>query len=144
MRFSKLRGCSINKMYGEPVATHAKPSGEVVPVDDTCRGRRSVYQLVRRSLPQSFLNAFDAPVMEINCTRRVTSTSATQALALMNSEFITAQAGHFAKRVLRESPGSDENRVRYAFRIALARTPAGSELDSLLTFPRSRPGSIWT
>jgi hypothetical protein len=128
------------KMFGEPVETHTKPSGEVVPVDDTCGGRRSVYQLVRRSLPQSFLNAFDAPVMEINCTRRVTSTSATQALALMNSEFITAQAGHFAKRVLKESPGSDENRVRYAFRIALARTPAGSEMDRLLTFLEKQAG----
>jgi hypothetical protein len=58
----------------------------------------------------------------------------------MNSEFITAQAGHFARRVLRESPGSDENRVRYAFRLALARTPTGSELDRLLTFLQKQAG----
>ena len=94
---------------------------------------------MRRSAPQSFLQVFDAPVMEVNCTRRTTSTTASQALALMNSEFIGAQAEHFAHRVLREAPpaaGSpiDSSTVEYAFRLALARKPTPSERDMLLTF----------
>ena len=74
------------KMYGEPVGTESKPSGEIAPIGDASGGRRSVYQLVRRSRPQSFLDLFDFPGMEINCMYRQTSTSAPQALALMNSD----------------------------------------------------------
>ena len=129
------------KMYGEPVAARTKPSGEVVPADESCSGRRSIYQIVRRSQPQSFLNAFDAPVMETNCTRRTVSTTATQALALMNSEFISEQAGHFAERVLKELPPSepaDPKTIGYAFRTALARPPAQSEMQQLLAFVRNQ------
>jgi hypothetical protein len=126
------------QMFGEPVRTVTKPSGEVVPEKELEQpGRRSVYQLVRRNTPQSLLNVFDAPVMEINCARRASTTSATQALALMNGEFVTAQAGHFAKRIL-EGPGDDNGRIRQAFRIALARDPSAAELDKLLTFARKQ------
>jgi hypothetical protein len=128
-------------MYGEPVPARTRPSGEIVPADESCGGRRSIYQMVRRSQPQSFLNAFDAPVMETNCTRRTVSTTATQALALMNSEFINVQAAHFAERVLKELPPSalaDPKTIEYAFRVALARPPAQSEMQHLLAFVRSQ------
>ena len=45
---------------------------------------------------------------------------------LMNSEFIAAQSGHFARRILREAPpdgGREAATVEYAFRVALARRP---------------------
>lgn len=126
------------KMFGEPVGVVTKPTGEVAPEKELeAPGRRTVYQLVRRSKPQSLLNAFDAPVMEINCARRVTTTSATQALALMNGEFVTTQAEHFARRLL-QRPAEDNSRIREAFRIALARDPSPGELDRLLTFVRAQ------
>lgn len=125
-------------MFGEPVRTTTKPSGEVVPDHELAPGRRTIYQLVRRNTPQSLLNAFDAPVMEVNCSRRVTTTSATQALALMNSEFITAQAEHFARRVLDGTEDSDRARIERAFRMALARAPSAKELDRLLTFVQTQ------
>ena len=128
-------------LFGEPVKTETRPTGEVVPANDTEAGRRSVYQIVRRSAPQSFLNVFDAPVMEVNCTGRNTSTTASQSLALMNSEFIRSQAEHFAQRVLAEKPPvgmsaspADRETVEYAFRLALARAPSAREMDMLLTF----------
>ncbi len=125
-------------MFGEPVKTVTKPSGEVVPEKELEQpGRRTVYQLVRRSAPQSLLNAFDAPVMEINCARRVTTTSATQALAMMNSDFMGAQAEHFARRLLKQ-PGEDRARVEQAFRIAFSRPPTATEADRLLTFLRTQ------
>jgi len=93
---------------------------------------------VRRSAPQNFLNAFDAPVMEINCVRRVRSTSATQALALLNGDFVSAQAEHFAKRVLEKAPpdadGAYTAKVRYAFRLAFGRNPDPDELDTSASF----------
>jgi hypothetical protein len=125
-------------MYGEPVLTETKKSGEVSSSEELKNGRRSIYQIVRRSAPQNFLNTFDAPVMEINCIRRGRSTSATQALALMNGDFVTAQAEHFAKRVLAKVPAEADgvytSQVRYAFRLALGREPTADELDMSASF----------
>ncbi|HWB13247.1 MAG TPA: PSD1 and planctomycete cytochrome C domain-containing protein [Pirellulales bacterium] len=76
--------------------------GQVVVKDEL--PRRSVYLEVRRSKPVSFLSTFDAPVMTLNCERRVPSTGAPQSLMLMNSEFVLKQAHLFAERVRSETP----------------------------------------
>ena len=89
-------------LYGEPVGEEARSTGEIVPIGEEKGGRRSLYLQVRRSRPVTFLNTFDAPVIEINCTRRVVSTTATQALALLNSNFVDTQARHFAERIVKE------------------------------------------
>jgi hypothetical protein len=133
-----VAGTLDNTMYGEPVSTETKKSGEVSPAGESKTGRRSIYQIVRRSAPQNFLNAFDAPVMEINCMRRTRSISATQALALLNGDFVTAQAEHFAKRVLEKAPLEAERtyttQARYAFRLAFGREPTMDEVDVSASF----------
>jgi hypothetical protein len=129
------------KLYGEPVPSKTLPSGEVVPENDTKEGRRSIYLTVRRSAPQTTLNVLGAPVMELNCTRRTTYNSASQALMLMNSEFIAAQSEHFARRILREAPphdGNEKRAVEHAFRLALSRPPTSGELDRALSFVRKQ------
>ncbi|MFO0946286.1 MAG: PSD1 and planctomycete cytochrome C domain-containing protein [Planctomycetota bacterium] len=94
-------------MYGPSVPIQADAVGQYVV--DPKANRRSVYIQVRRSQPLAFLTAFDAPVMETNCDRRAVSTVAPQALMLMNSDFVVAQAGHFAGR-LRKEEGADVSR----------------------------------
>jgi hypothetical protein len=133
------------KMYGEPVQEETKPSGEVVPVGEDKGGRRSIYLLVRRSMPVNFLNAFDTPVMETNCTRRTVSTTAVQSLALMNSSFVSSQALHFAHRVLTERPPEggeaqpvDADTVSLAYRLAFSRPPTPSERGLALDFLRGQ------
>lgn len=138
-------GTLETRLFGKPITTTTKPTGEVSSESEMASGRRSIYQIMRRSAPQSFLQVFDAPVMEVNCTRRTTSTTASQALALMNSEFIGAQAEHFAHRVLREAPPAaespvDSSTVEYAFRLTLARKPTPTERDMLLTFVQKQAG----
>jgi hypothetical protein len=59
---------------------------------------------VLRTKPVSLLAAFDAPVMTVNCDRRFPSTTAPQALLLMNSEFVLKEAGAAARRVRAETP----------------------------------------
>ena len=51
---------------------------------------------------------------------------------MMNSTFVQARAAGFAKR-LQSSP-DDRQRVNEAYRIALARTPTGAEIDEALTY----------
>jgi len=125
------------KMFGEPVPTKTKPTGEVVPVEQADGGRRSVYQMVRRSAPQSFLQVFDTPVMETNCTRRVNSTSALQSLAFMNSEFASRKAEQFAQRVLKEAPpesNSDLPAINRAVELAFGRAPRNTEVENMMAF----------
>jgi hypothetical protein len=124
-------------MYGEPVPIRTLPSGEFTAVDEPSGARRSIYQMVRRSQMQSFLGVFDAPTMDVNCVQRTRSTSALQALALMNGEFVSEQSRWFARRVLRKAPpnnGADTAAVNYAFRLAFARLPSQGERVNVLEF----------
>ena len=121
-------------MFGAPVKSETRPSGEIVPENDSAEGRRSIYLIVRRSAPQTLLNVLGAPVMEVNCTRRAAYNSASQALTLMNGEFIAAQAENFARRVLREGTPAGSSSIEHAFRLAFARNPSAREKDLLMTF----------
>lgn len=84
--------------YGPPVPVKEDKDGQAV-VDGTSQ-RRSLYIQQRRSQPISMLQAFDAPVMTINCEKRPSSTVATQSLMLMNSPFALTQSQALAQRVL--------------------------------------------
>ncbi|MGV3720277.1 MAG: DUF1553 domain-containing protein, partial [Actinomycetota bacterium] len=125
-------------MYGESVPTATLGTGEVVVAGEEGKGRRSLYVLVRRSQPVHLLDAFDAPIIETNCTRRSQSTTATQALALMNSTFVTAQGKHFADRVLAEKADGDGARIDAAYRLALSRSPSPVERARMLDFLRAQ------
>lgn len=142
-------GTLDTRLYGEPVALETRPTGEHVPAGEEGAGRRSIYLLVRRTQPVHLLNAFDAPVMETNCPRRVSSTTAVQALALMNGGFVSAQSRAFGRRVLQESGGTlGRPLVERAVLRALGRPPTPGEAAAALDFLRaqearyrSRPGA---
>lgn len=89
-------------LYGPPVPIEEDATGQVVASGGATR--RSVYLQVRRSKPVTFLTTFDAPVMEVNCERRISSTGSPQSLMLMNNDFVLKQAEAFAQRVLNEVP----------------------------------------
>jgi hypothetical protein len=93
------------QIFGLPVPMQRQADGEVVAPADAAGMRRSVYLQVRRSQPLTLLQAFDQPVMETNCTRRGTSTVASQALILLNSDFLVRQADALAERIVRDKPG---------------------------------------
>ena len=69
------------------------------------------------------------------CTRRITSTTPTQALALLNGSFVAAQAAHFAERLKQELPSAaDREKLDRAYEIAFSRPPAAGERASALQF----------
>jgi hypothetical protein len=136
-------------MFGPPIPVRPDVHGQIVvgvdktegdnkmPVDVPLKGeefRRSVYIQVRRSRPLAMLHAFDAPVMEINCEKRQSSTVATQSLLLMNSQFILDQAQRFARRLQTEAAGDRAGQVARAWQLAFSRAPSDSELADALAF----------
>ena len=84
-------------LYGPPVPVAEDAVGHILPDKDSAR--RSLYLQARRTTPVSLLATFDYPTMAVNCDRRVPTTSATQSLVLMNSDFILSHAARLARRV---------------------------------------------
>ena len=82
--------------------------------------------MARQAVPE-VLKAFDFAEPSIIVGRRETTTVPTQALFLLNSEFVTDQSGAMAKRVLKVESG--KARVNFAFQLAFAR-PATPEEQS--------------
>ena len=67
--------------------------------------RRSVYVYRKRGLVFPMFEVFDLPDQNITCGARNVSTVPTQALTLMNDEFVLRQAKLFADRVQEAAPG---------------------------------------
>ena len=65
-----------------------------------------------RSDRTGFGPLFDAADPLLSVEARITSTVAPQSLFLMNNEFVVAQAGALADRVLAESAAADEPAIR--------------------------------
>jgi hypothetical protein len=141
---------ALNKtMFGPPVPVRPDVHGQIVvgvdktegdnkmPVEVSLKGeefRRGIYIQMRRSRPLSMLHAFDAPVMEVNCDRRQSSTVPTQSLMLMNSHFMLDQAARFAAR-LQSDAGEDRSRqLTRAWLLAFSRAPTEQELAGALDF----------
>ncbi|MEO8271007.1 MAG: DUF1553 domain-containing protein, partial [Aureliella sp.] len=89
-------------LFGPPLAIKEDDAGQVIV--DGSQTRRSLYIRARRTQPVAMLQAFDAPVMDINCEYRPTSTVATQSLIMLNGEFCLEQAAHLAELVAGRVP----------------------------------------
>ena len=90
--------------------------------------RRSIYVYRKRGLPFPMFEAFDLPDQNTSCSRRTVSTVPTQALTLMNDEFVLRQAKLFADRVREAAPDDPAKQVDLAYRVALTRSPGEEEL----------------
>jgi hypothetical protein len=90
--------------------------------------RRSIYVYMKRNLPFPMMQAFDLPDLNMSFGARNVSTVPTQALTLMNNEFVARQAQLFADRI-RTAAGADPARqIDLAYRLALARPPTPKEM----------------
>jgi len=69
-----------------------------VETENKTHWRRSVYIYLKRQLPMPMLELFDAPDAAQTCAQRFSSTTPTQALTLLNDQFVNKQARWFALR----------------------------------------------
>jgi len=93
--------------------------------------RRSMYTFVKRTVPYPTLNTFDAPDREKCTVRRSVTNTPLQALVLMNDPTYVEAARVFAERDLNEAKPTEDDRIRYAFRLATDREPSVKELEIL-------------
>ncbi len=96
--------------------------------------RRGVYAYSKRGMKFPMFEVFDQPDPNVTCERRSVSTVPTQALTLLNNEFVVQQARLFAERILRLSGSEQSAQVRAAYMIALAREPGEREMAGNMAF----------
>ncbi len=99
--------------------------------DSPPQRRRTVYRMNVITGGDPMLESLDCPLPSTKTPQRRSTTTALQALSLMNNEFVQHRSRGFAARLQQEAPDVDVQ-VRLAFQLALGREPASSELaDSL-------------
>lgn len=126
------------KMYGPSIYTdipdavkagQSRPGsgwGRSSPEDEV---RRSIYIHVKRSLLDPLIESFDFADTDQTCPVRFVTTQPTQALSMMNSEFILEQAEKFARYAADSAPEGPAAQVRFALSRAMQRPPTQEEVD---------------
>ncbi len=89
--------------------------------------RRSLYTYWKRTIAPPSMVIFDAPTRETCIVRESRTNTPLQALDLMNDVAYVEAARHLAERMMTEGGSSDESRIAYGWRLALARDPRTPE-----------------
>ena len=131
---------SLNLQMGGPsvtpplpalvLATASKPDqawGKSTPAQAS---RRSVYVKVKRSLQDPILQSHDAADTDTTCPVRFTTTVPTQALTMINGEFVNESALTFAERIRKQGGSTLHDQVRHGLSIVFSRTPEPKEIEA--------------
>ncbi len=92
--------------------------------------RRMIYQQKPRMQLDDTFGAFDCPDGGQIAPKRNVSTTPLQALNLLNSNFMTQQAGYMALRVAKEAGPDQDAQVKRAFALCFQREPTAKELSA--------------
>ena len=99
--------------------------------------RRGVYQIPARGIRDDLLGTFDCPDSSERAAHRTSTTTALQALSMLNGKFLNDQAGYFARRVQGQAgldPGKDADA---AFRLAFGRSASAEERLAAISLIKS-------
>jgi hypothetical protein len=97
------------------------------------QARRSIYIHVKRSLIVPQLAVFDFPETDITCDARFTTTLPSQALTMINSDFMHDTAKQFAL-YLESLASTDVDQLREAYALVYQREPNPTEQQEHLQF----------
>jgi hypothetical protein len=114
--------------------TIPESSARNAAIDKTEFTRRSVYLFARRNLRNPFLSAFDLPDSNLSCPKRERSTTAPQALALLNDGDVVESAKALAAKLK-----DDPDPVTTAYRLVLGRKPSDFEAKTAREFLKDSP-----
>lgn len=96
--------------------------------------RRSLYIFTRRSVPYPLLEVFDMASPQAVHSRRDVTTTAPQALALLNSDLVYEWSKALAGRVIREAGGNEAAQIDRLYQILFSRAPDKVEKSTLLAY----------
>ncbi len=129
---------NLDDQMGGPGFDLFEPNGNYVKVYNSrqefrpAEWRRMVYQSKPRMQLDDTFGSFDCPDAGQIAPKRLTSTTALQALNLLNSRFIVQQSEIFARRLEQEAGTAPAAQIRRAFHLAFFRDPDAEELTGAL------------
>ncbi len=109
------------------------PNRDYVSDTDDEQYRRGLYMHWQRTFLHPMLANFDAPSRDECAVFRTQANSPQQALTLLNDPTFVEAARAWAAKIV-DTKGTDEQRIRNAFKVALCRSPSAEELQPLLKF----------
>ena len=98
------------------------------------QNRRSVYLVVKRALRIPLLECLDFANSASPAGTRPVTTTAPQALMLLNDTFVQLQAAALADRLTREAGEQPQAQVKQGFQLVLQRAPTASEMKAAQSF----------
>lgn len=96
--------------------------------------RRSLYVFVLRNSPYPLLDTFDWANPQSPHFRRDVTTTAPQALALVNSDLVLGWSQALAGRVIQEAGPNESAQIDRAYEILFSRKPTAQEKTKLVAF----------
>ncbi|MCB1088057.1 MAG: DUF1553 domain-containing protein, partial [Verrucomicrobiae bacterium] len=115
-------------------------SAGIADILKTTENHRSLYRGIMHEMVPDDLSVFDFPEPELLTGKRGITTVPTQALYLMNSDFVVRQARQTAARVMDLAP-DDAARVAVAYRLMFSRPPTEDESREGRAFVADYPGA---
>jgi hypothetical protein len=132
-----VSGSLDRTLFGPSVMPHVSEyqDGRGKPVSGPLdgNGRRSIYIGVRRNFLPPLFVAFDYPMTVTTIGKRGVSTVPSQALMLMNNEFVVKEAAKWADRAQASAP-DPRARINGMFRSAFGRGAEPAEIDKSFAF----------
>jgi hypothetical protein len=135
-----VSGLLSPKMYGPSVKPPRPTSGlnaafgssiDWKTSDGEDRFRRALYTEWRRTSPYPSMATFDAPNREVCTLRRTRTNTPLQALVTLNDPVYLEASQALGRRMVGNSDNVAD-RMRYGFRLCMARFPNEAELDRLV------------
>jgi len=99
----------------------------------TNRYRRGLYTFWRRTTAYPTFTVFDAPSRQDCTVQRSRTNTPLQALTTLNDPAFVEAAVALGQRILQRDDLSASQRVRFAFRLCVARNPQAAELERLVS-----------
>jgi hypothetical protein len=126
----KMGGPSVYpRISAEVLAGQSRPGNGWRPSASEEQARRSVYVHIKRSLLVPLLASFDAADTDASCPVRFGTTQPTQALGMLNGDFLNEQAKVFADDLRRGAGDDAAAQVRLALRRVTQREPSAAEVE---------------
>ncbi len=125
---TEVGGDSVKPYQPEKYYRHLNfPERGYTPHEDSRQWRRGVYAHWQRMFLHPTLKTLDAPSREECVAERPRSNTPNAALALLNDPTFVEAARVFAQRILEEGGETWEERLNFAFELALTRRPDSDE-----------------
>jgi hypothetical protein len=136
----QVSGTLNPQMYGPSVYPEipAELSGWKRNQPEDQQNRRSIYVFVRRKLRFPLFQAFDMPDTHESCGRRNVTTTAPQALNLLNDPAMLRAAQAFAGRVAQQAGNDLDQQITLAYQLAYHRAPTAQQLQAAREFIRQQ------